>query len=115
MDAKSASNLESLKNLQEGELTREIAASFQAVVNDSLDQLNGYRGDIGSTINQVNSAVRNLMTQSTNVKAAEAVIREVDYAEESANFNKLNILSQAGSYAISQANATQQNVLRLLQ
>lgn len=115
MDAKSASNLESLKNLQEGELTREVAASFQAVVNDSLDQLNGYRGDIGSTINQVNSAVRNLMTQSTNVKAAEAVIREVDYAEESANFNKLNILSQAGSYAISQANATQQNVLRLLQ
>ncbi len=115
MDAKSASNLESLKNLQEGELTREVAADFQAVVNDSLDQLNGYRGDIGSTINQVNSAVRNLMTQSTNVKAAEAVIREVDYAEESANFNKLNILSQAGSYAISQANATQQNVLRLLQ
>ena len=115
MDAKSASNLESLKNLQEGELTREVAASFQAVVNDSLDQLNGYRGDIGSTINQVKSAVKNLMTSATNVKAAEAVIREVDYAEESANFNKLNILSQAGSYAISQSNAAQQNVLRLLQ
>ncbi|MCT7525512.1 flagellin, partial [Aliarcobacter cryaerophilus] len=72
-------------------------------------------GDIGSTQNQVESAVRNLMTQSTNIKAAESVIRDVDYAEESANFNKLNIISQAGSYAISQSNATQQNVLRLLQ
>ena len=55
------------------------------------------------------------MTQSTNIKAAESVIRDVDYAEESANFNKLNIISQAGSYAISQSNSTQQNVLRLLQ
>nr|WP_082946420.1 flagellin [Aliarcobacter skirrowii] len=55
------------------------------------------------------------MTQSTNIKAAEAIIRDVDYAAESANFNKMNIISQAGSYAISQANAAQQNVLRLLQ
>ena len=57
-----------------------------------------------STQNQVESAVRNLMTQATNVKAAESIIRDVDYAKESANFNKQNIISQAGSYAISQAN-----------
>ena len=55
------------------------------------------------------------MTQSTNVKAAESIIRDVDYAKESANFNKQNIISQAGSYAISQANSVQQNVLKLLQ
>ena len=55
------------------------------------------------------------MTQSTNVTAAESIIRDVDYAEESANFNKQNIISQAGSYAISQANTVQQNVLKLLQ
>jgi flagellin len=84
-------------------------------IDKAITTLNGYRGDIGSTQNQVESAVRNLMTQSTNIKAAESVIRDVDYAEESANFNKLNIISQAGSYAISQSNATQQNVLRLLQ
>ena len=84
------------------------------IIDSAITQLNGYRGDIGSTQNQVESAVRNLMTQSTNIKAAESVIRDVDYAE-SANFNKLNIISQAGSYAISQSNATQQNVLRLLQ
>ncbi len=95
--------------------TRTAAQAAQKSVDNAITQLNGYRGDIGSTQNQVESAVRNLMTQSTNIKAAESVIRDVDYAEESANFNKLNIISQAGSYAISQSNATQQNVLRLLQ
>ena len=95
--------------------TKAHASAGQAAIDKAITQLNGYRGDIGSTQNQVESAIRNLMTQSTNIKAAESVIRDVDYAQESANFNKLNIISQAGSYAISQANATQQNVLRLLQ
>ena len=95
--------------------TRTAAQAAQKSVDNAITQLNGYRGDIGSTQNQVESAVRNLMTQSTNIKAAESVIRDIDYAEESATFNKLNIISQAGSYAISQSNATQQNVLRLLQ
>jgi len=84
-------------------------------VDDALDTLNGWRADYGSTQNQLESAVRNLMTQVTNTKAAESVIRDVDYAQESANFNKQNIVAQAGTYAISQANAAQQNVLRLLQ
>ena len=98
-----------------GFFTRAQASAGQIAVNDAITKLNGYRGDIGSTQNQVESAVRNLMTQATNVKNAESVIRDVDYAEESANFNKLNIISQAGSYAISQSNAVSQNVLRLLQ
>ena len=95
--------------------SRAESSAGQSAIDKAITQLNGYRGDIGSTQNQVESAVRNLMTQTTNIKAAESVIRDVDYAEESANFNKLNIISQAGSYAISQSNATQQNVLRLLQ
>ncbi len=96
-------------------LTAEFAGKQQIVIDKAITTLNGYRGDIGSTQNQVESAVRNLMTQSTNVKAAESIIRDVDYAKESANFNKQNIIAQAGSYAISQANSVQQNVLRLLQ
>lgn len=98
-----------------GSLTLALAGSEQATIDAAITTLNGYRGNIGSTQNQVESAVRNLMTQATNVKAAESIIRDVDYAQESANFNKQNIISQAGSYAISQANAVQQNVLRLLQ
>lgn len=95
--------------------TREMASAGQTAIDSAITTLNGYRGDIGSTQNQVESAVRNLATQATNVKNAESVIRDVDYAAESANYNKLNIIAQAGSYAISQANAVQQNVLRLLQ
>lgn len=92
-------------------MVKTIISATQLLVDNAITKLNGYRGEIGSTQNQVESAVRNLMTQSTNVKAAESIIRDVDYAKESANFNKQNIISQAGSYAISQANSVQQNVL----
>ena len=107
--------LGTLKTLAASGLTKTVASNNQTLVDTAITRLNGYRGDIGSTQNQVESAVRNLMTQSTNIKNAESVLRDVDYAEESANFNKLNIISQAGSYAISQSNAVSQNVLRLLQ
>jgi flagellin len=108
-------SLDSLRILGEDALTQELADIYQGVVDTSISTLNSYRGDIGSTQNQVESAVRNLMTQATNVQAAESIIRDVDYAAESANFNKQNIISQAGSYAISQANQVSQNILRLLQ
>ncbi|MFW3354041.1 flagellin [Aliarcobacter butzleri] len=101
--------------LTTGVFTRTMAQSGQKAIDKAITTLNGYRGDIGSTQNQIESAIRNLSTQATNIKNAESVIRDVDYAQESANFNKLNIISQAGSYAISQANAVQQNVLKLLQ
>ena len=96
-------------------ITASGAATLQTTVDTAINDLNTKRGQIGSTQNQVESAVRNLMTMSTNVKSAESIIRDVDYAAESANFNKQNIISQAGSYAISQANSVQQNVLKLLQ
>ncbi len=92
-----------------------IARAYISSIDSALTQLNGWRADIGSTQNQLESSIRNMMTQVTNTKAAESVIRDVDYAQESANFNKQNIISQAGTYAISQANNVQQNVLRLLQ
>ncbi|WP_320035322.1 flagellin [Halarcobacter sp.] len=108
-------SLQSLGNLSAGELTADKAAQYQGVVDSAITTLNAYRADVGSTQTQVESAVRNLMTQSTNVSAAESIIRDVDYAKESANFNRQNIIAQAGSYAISQANTVQQNVLKLLQ
>ncbi|MFK2823613.1 flagellin, partial [Arcobacter sp. YIC-80] len=100
-----------------------VSATFNAAyarnslddVDSALNTLNGWRADFGSTQNQLESAIRNQMTQQTNIKAAESVIRDVDYAAESANFNKQNIIAQAGTYAMSQANNVQQNVMRLLQ
>ncbi len=84
-------------------------------VDTAINELNAWRSDVGSTQNQLESGLRNMMTQKTNIKAAESVIRDVDYAAESANFNKQNIIAQAGTYAQSQANAMQQNITRLLQ
>ena len=108
-------SLTALKGFTSGQLTKGAASTAQTAVNQAITKLNGFRGEIGSTQNQVESAVRNLMTQATNVKAAESIIRDVDYAKESANFNKQNIISQAGTYAMSQANSMSQNVMRLLQ
>jgi flagellin len=109
----SAYGLSSLTSISS--LTMASAATLQTTVDTAINDLNTNRGSIGSTQNQVESAVRNLMTMATNVKSAESIIRDVDYASESANYNKQNIISQAGSYAISQANSVQQNVLKLLQ
>jgi len=95
--------------------TGAIARADMIDIDSALNQLNNWRSDFGSTQNQIESAIRNQMTQHTNIKAAESVIRDVDYASESANFNKQNIIAQAGTYAMSQSNAIQQNVLRLLQ
>ena len=92
-----------------------MATSALIQIDTALDKLNEWRSDFGSTQNQLESAIRNLSTQQTNIKAAESVIRDVDYAAESANFNKQNIVSQAGTFAMSQANQVQQNILRLLQ
>jgi flagellin len=95
--------------------TAASARNYMAKIDTALNQMNSWRSDFGSTQNQLESALRNMATQQTNIKAAESVIRDVDYASESATFNKQNIIAQAGTYAISQANAVQQNVLRLLQ
>lgn len=107
--------LDTLRDTAANGLTQALAASSLSLVDTALTTLNGWRADFGSSQNQLESAGRNLATQITNIKAAESVIRDVDYAQESANFNKQNIISQAGAYAISQANSVQQNVLRLLQ
>jgi len=50
-----------------------------------------------------------------NVQSAESSIRDIDFAEESSNFTKLQVLMQAGTFAMSQANASAQAVLTLLQ
>jgi flagellin len=84
-------------------------------MDTALDKLNSKRAVLGAAQNKLESTVRNISVTQVNVTAAESQIRDVDFAAESANFAKHNILAQSGSYAMSQANAVQQNVLRLLQ
>ncbi len=84
--------------------------SETAILN--LDQT---RADIGSAQQQIQSTLNNITVTQVNVQSAESVIRDVDFAAESATFSKYNILAQSGSYALAQANASQQYVLQLLQ
>jgi flagellin len=95
--------------------TREKAEKSIIITDYALVDLDNTRSDIGSVQNQLESTIRNISVTQVNVKAAESQIRDVDFAAESANFSKYNILAQSGSYAMSQANAVQQNVLKLLQ
>lgn len=97
-----------VSSLKGAQATIDIAQSAQKL----LDVI---RADLGSVQNQLVSTVNNVSVTQVNIAAAESQIRDVDFAAESANFSRLNILAQSGSYALSQANAVQQNVLRLLQ
>lgn len=91
------------------------AQAMMKIAQSAQEKLDSIRADIGSAQNQLVATVNNISVTQVNVKAAESQIRDVDFAAESANFSKFNILAQSGSYAMSQANAVQQNVLRLLQ
>ena len=98
--------------------TVDTAANSQASItamDTIIKTIDGARADIGADQNSLESVVRNISVTQVNVTAAESQIRDVDFAAESANFSKLNILAQSGSYAMSQANAVQQNGLKLLQ
>ncbi|MDQ7045231.1 MAG: flagellin [Sulfurimonas sp.] len=86
-----------------------------ARMDTAIETLDGRRATIGAAQNKLESTVRNISVTQVNVNAAESNIRDVDFASESANFAKRNILAQSGTYAMSQANSVQQNVMRLLQ
>ncbi|HDX8146360.1 TPA: flagellin B [Campylobacter fetus] len=91
------------------------AQAMMSIAEAARKTLDSIRSDLGSVQNQLVSTINNISVTQVNVKSAESQIRDVDFAEESANFSKYNILAQSGSYAMSQANAVQQNVLKLLQ
>ncbi|HEF3295285.1 TPA: flagellin, partial [Campylobacter jejuni] len=98
-----------------GVTTLKGAMAVMDIAETAITNLDQIRADIGSVQNQVTSTINNITVTQVNVKAAESTIRDVDFASESANYSKANILAQSGSYAMAQANSTQQNVLRLLQ
>ena len=107
---------EAFTNLSNIDVTT-LRGAMEAIstLEAAIGNLDTIRSGLGSVQNQITSTINNISVTQVNVKAAESNIRDVDFAAESANFSKFNILAQSGSYAMSQANAVQQNVLRLLQ
>ncbi|EAH8152504.1 flagellin A [Campylobacter lari] len=103
------------KDQQAGVTTLKGAMAVMDIAETAITNLDQIRADLGAVQNQITATLNNISVTQVNIKSAESNIRDVDFAAESANFAKYNILAQSGSYAMSQANAVQQNVMRLLQ
>ena len=86
-----------------------------AAVNTAIGTIGGILGDIGADMNRLDYTYANIQTQIENLSASESAIRDVDMASEMVNFTKSQILLQAGTAMLSQANMSSQVVLSLFQ
>jgi flagellin len=99
--------------------TRDITTQANAVtaiseVDNALDSVNSIRANLGAYINRLEHAINNLNVSNTNQQAAESSIRDVDFALETSNYTKNQILTQSGTAMLSQANMLSSSVLTLL-
>ena len=104
-----------LINTTAGVTTLKGAMAVMDIVETAILNVDQIRADIGSAQQQIDSTINNISVTQVNLKSAESVIRDVDFASESANYSKSSILAQSGAYALAQANASSQYVMQLLQ
>jgi flagellin len=98
-----------------GVSTVSAAATALTNVKGAIDQLAKDRAQIGANISRLNFTNEQLGVLKDNLSAANSRIKDVDVAEESTKFARYNILVQAGTAMLAQANSTPQSALRLLQ
>jgi flagellin len=94
------------------------ATAIATVITDidaAIDDINSQRATFGASQNRFNSVVSNLQTSVENQSAASSRITDADFAAETANMSRAQILQQAGTAMVAQANQLPQSVLRLLQ
>jgi flagellin len=89
------------------------AQDAMTIINQAIDDVNAIRGSIGANQNRLSYAAANLSTTVENITAADSVIRDVDMAAEMTSFTKNQILVQAGTSMLAQANMASQGVLSL--
>ncbi|MBF0672297.1 MAG: flagellin [Salinibacterium sp.] len=100
-----------------GTLDFSTAAGAQAAINlidDKITAISSARADLGAVQNRFESTINSLNVSSENLAAAESRIRDTDMASEMVNYTRANILSQAGTAMLAQANQSNQGVLQLL-
>ena len=83
-------------------------------IDDSLNQVNGARATLGAVQGRFENAAANIAIQSENIASARGRIVDADFAMETANLSKAQILQQAGTAMVAQANQLPQQVLSLL-
>ena len=84
------------------------------MLDGALSSVNSMRGDLGAIQNRFTSTVNNLQTSSENLTASRSRIQDADFAAETANLSRSQILQQAGTAMVAQANQLPQGVLALL-
>ena len=84
------------------------------VVDKALGAINSTRADLGAIQNRFTSVVANLQTSSENLSASRSRIKDTDFAKETAELTRTQILQQAGTAMLAQANQVPQNVMSLL-
>jgi flagellin len=94
--------------------TQAVALTAIASLDVAINSVNHLRSDLGAYINRLEHAVNNLDNQAHNMQSAESVIRDVDFAEETSQFTRNQILTQSATAMLAQANAVPQSVLTLL-
>lgn len=95
--------------------TREGAGEAISLLDDAIGMVSDVRAKLGAYQNRLDSAIRSLDTSSSNLTEAESRIEDVDMAEEMTQLTQLQVLSQAGTSMLSQANNKPQMILSLLQ
>jgi flagellin len=83
-------------------------------IDDAIQRVSAQRSELGSVQNRLTSVINNLQTTNENLSSTNSQIRDTEYASESAKNMKLNILQQASTSVLAQANANGQAALRLL-
>ncbi|MEO1796417.1 MAG: flagellin [Pseudomonadota bacterium] len=111
--ASTASDLESVAAIDLS--TQAGAESAIGVLDVAIEKISQARSELGAVSNRLDSTISNLTNISVNVEAARSGIMDADFAKESTDLAKANILSQASTAMLAQANANSQNVLQLLQ
>jgi len=108
-------DLVDLKNADvDNGMTREFAASQMEKIDEALTTANSFRSNFAAIHNQLKSATRTLNVSLVNMSGAESVIRDLDYASESAEFTKNNIINQSGSFAMSQSKEAHNKAMDLV-
>jgi len=94
--------------------TSSNAQATIALVNSAVNKVSTERAKLGAKQNRLEHTIKNLDTAAENLQASESRIRDVDMAQEMMNFTKNNILNQAATAMLAQANQVPQGVLQLL-
>jgi flagellin len=94
--------------------TTTLATAALTDIDAAISSVDGYRATLGATANRLDHAATNLMSRVEHHSAALSRIEDADYAVESANLAKAQVLQQAGTAMLAQANASTSNVVSLL-